>query len=178
MKNVLIAVVLVLAGALSSYLSMSQEKSQLVSRWKVAFKNNAQGETLSGSKEELIHAIRSGSTIKVGWGWQKDGKSMEHISEPIWHLVLNDQEVIIHLDPQVLSNTIWDSLSANYVDPGLLDLEWRVVLSTKGEFDAVWYDREKHEVIRRLPQRHIMTWFVEQHSLAQQSVPFYTLDAY
>ena len=178
MKIVLIATALVLLGALSSYFSMSQEKPRLAPRWKIAFKNNAQGETLSGSKEELINAIRSGSTIKVGWGWQKNGKSMEHISEPIWHLVLNDREVIVHLDPQVLSNTVWDSLSANYIDPALMDLEWRVVLSTRGEFDAVWYDREEHQVVRRLPQRHIMTWFVEQHSLSRQVVPFYSLDAY
>ena len=178
MKNIIAAVVLVLFGALLSYYFVSQEKAIPGQRWKVAYKNSSQGESLAGSKEELITAIRCGSTARVAWGWQKGDKSMEHICEPIWHLVLNDQEVIVHLDPQVLSNIAWDSLSANYADSAAIDLEWRVVLSTKGEFDAVWYDRKEHRVIHRFPQRHIMTWFVENNTQAGGPIPFYSLDPY
>lgn len=147
-------------------------------KWRAVYKNDQHGNALAGNKTDLVRAIRSGSTLKVGWGWQKDDKSMEHLSEPIWHLVLNDEEVIVHLDPQVLSYTVWDSLSANYADSSLLDLEWRVVLSTKGEFDAVWYNRRDHKVAKRMPQRHIMTWYVQQDHFDHEPVPLYSPDPY
>ena len=131
------------------------------SLWTVAYKNDKEGNTLMGSKEKLINAIRSGASIKIGWGAQGKKHTIEHLSEPIWIAVLDEKEVLAHLDPQVLSGIEWQDLTATYTDSLLVQSEWRVVLTTKGEFDAVWIDRNDHTVIKRWPQNHPMTWFVK-----------------
>ncbi len=131
------------------------------SEFTLVYKNDAEGNTLAGSKEALINHIRGGSDIKIGWGWQGETRSIEHLSTPIWIAVPNEKEVIVQLDAQVLSKTDWDQLTASYADSSLLDQEWRVVINTNGEFDAVWYDRSKGEVVRRIPQKHTMTWFAK-----------------
>jgi len=135
--------------------------SSAPSDFQVVFKNDAEGNTLAGSKEALINHIRGGSDIKIGWGWQGETRSIEHLSTPIWIAVPNEKEVIVQLDAQVLSKTDWDQLTASYADSSLLNQEWRVVINTNGEFDAVWYDRNKGEVSRRIPQKHTMTWFAK-----------------
>ena len=45
-----------------------------------------------------------------------------------------------------------------------MDQEWRVVLTTKGDFDAVWYNRKNGDIIKRLPQNHPITWFAKDGS--------------
>jgi len=127
--------------------------------YKVLYQNDSEGHAIVGSKAQLIQAVRAGASIKIGWGVKGKSHSIEHLSDPIWIAVLDEQEVIAHLDAQILSRTDWENLSANYSDSTLLQQEWRVVLTTKGEFDAVWYDRASNEVIRRRPQQHAITWF-------------------
>lgn len=129
--------------------------------YKIVYKNDKEGNTIVGSKEQLIQSIRGGSSIKVGWGVKGKTHSIEHLSEPIWIAVLDEKEVIAHLDAQILSKTEWDDLTANYSDSTLLHQEWRVVLTTKGEFDAVWYDRKEGKISKRRPQNHTITWFAK-----------------
>lgn len=140
--------------------------------WQLVLKTDTDGSVIAGSKEALINAIRKGSDLKIGWGVQRKDLSIEHLSEPIWLAILSEQEVMAHLDPQVLSAIDWDDLNANYEDPTLLPQEWRVVLTTKGDFDAVWYDRKADTIVRRWPQKHIMTWFAKGN-ISQEAVPLF-----
>ncbi|PWL39716.1 hypothetical protein DKG77_02490 [Flagellimonas aquimarina] len=129
--------------------------------WDVVLKTDRDGSVLKGSKKDLINAIRNGQDLKIGWGAKREDLSIEHLSSPIWLAILSEKEVMAHLDPQVLSNIDWDSLNVNYKDSDKLQQEWRVVLSTKSNFDAVWYDKKADTLIRRWPQKHIMTWFAK-----------------
>ncbi len=127
-----------------------------------------------GSKEELIKQIRSGAEIKIGWGSKGKTHRIEHLSEPIWIAVLDETEVVAHLDAQVFSRTDWDNLSSSYIDSTLVNEEWRVAITTKGEFDAVWIDRTNGELIKRIPQNHTMTWFAKDG--AEMTKPLFSED--
>lgn len=129
--------------------------------YKIAYKNDENGNVLQGSKTELIHYIRSGAPIRIGWGAKGKTRSIEHVSEPIWIAVLNETEVIAQLQPHYSASTDWDALTSSFSDSTLINQEWRVVLTTKGTFDAVWYDKHEGKQIRRVPQDHPMTWFVQ-----------------
>lgn len=137
----------------------SCSNKRVPNEWEIVYKVNRSGEMIIGKKENLINAIRHGADIKIGWGGKGEKYSIEHLSVPIWLAILDEKEVIAHLDPQILSTIQWDSLSANYADPQKLNEEWRVVITSKGEFDAVWYDRKGDSLIKRIPQNHVITWF-------------------
>ena len=130
--------------------------------WHIAYKHDENGQSLSGSKAQLFSAIRAGKDVRIGWGWKSDerGTSIEHLATPIWLAIINEKEVIAHLEPQVLSGIDWNTGTASYADSALLSQEWRVVINTDGTFDAVWYDRKENKLLRHVPQRHIITWFV------------------
>jgi len=129
--------------------------------WQIVYKSNKEGKRIVGNKQHLMSAIRQGLSIKIGWGSQGKTHTIEHIAEPTWLAILDEQEVVAHLAPQVLSSTDWKTLTGNYANPAQLKEEWRVVIDTKGAFDAVWYDRETHQRTKRVPQQHPMTWFVK-----------------
>lgn len=132
--------------------------------WQIAYKHDGEGNALAGSKEKLFAAIRAGKSVRIGWGWYnaKRDLSIEHLADPIWLAILDQKEVMAHLEPQVLSGIDWESATANYADSALLQQEWRVVINTTGSFDAVWYNRKEGELTRRVPQKHILTWFVNE----------------
>lgn len=152
MKKIYLLAILIALGACMQQPSIQNE-------WHVVLKTDKDGTVLQGSKQKLMNAIRNGQDLKIGWGVKREDLSIEHLSAPIWLAILSEKEVMTHLDPQVLSNITWDSLAADYKDFNLLQQEWRVVLTTKGDFDAVWYDRKADTVIKRWPQKHRMTWF-------------------
>ncbi|GAB5472693.1 MAG: hypothetical protein Mars2KO_07920 [Maribacter sp.] len=141
------------------------------SGYDIVYKNDKNGKTLLGSKQELIRHIRGGADIKVGWGSQGKNHTIEHLSIPVWIAILDETEVIAHLDPQVLSKTDWENLTASYADSTLLNQEWRVVLTSKGEFDAVWTSKADGSLIKRIPQKHTMTWFVKDGM--KNNTPFF-----
>ena len=140
-------------------LLISCSQNNFNTNYKIVYKNDKEGNTLIGSKQELINSIRGGASIKIAWGVKGKNHSIEHLSDPIWIAVLDEKEVIAHLDGQILSKINWDELTATYSDSTLLSQEWRVVLNTNGVFDAVWYDRKEGEQTKRLPQNHTITWF-------------------
>ncbi len=137
------------------------ENNDINAKWKVAYKNNKDGSTLQGSKEILINSIRQGASVRIGWGSKGKTHRIEHLSDPIWIAILDEKEVIAHLAPQVLSRIDWDSSFALYDQSDMLHQEWRVVINTDGKFDAIWYDRKENKQIKRVPQNHIITWFVD-----------------
>ena len=147
-------------------------KTTTSDNWEVVLKTDKEGVVLEGSKAALMNAIRAGADIKIGWGGKRENLSIEHLSVPIWLAILSEKEVMAHLDPQVLSGIDWDGLNASYEDASLLQKEWRVVLTTKGDFDAVWYDIKADTLIRRWPQKHRMTWFAKGN-LDDKVVPLF-----
>ena len=150
MKTYIIAVVVFLV-------SCSSPNNQ--KHYRVVLKHDENGTTIQGSKEDLISYIRGGAEIRIGWGVEGKTHTIEHLSDPIWLSVLDGSEVIAHLDPQVLSQVDWTNLSANYSDTSSIHQLWRVVLTTKGEFDAIWYDQKSNELVKRIPQQKTMLWF-------------------
>jgi len=139
--------------------------------WGVALRIDKEAQVVEGSKAKLINAIRQGCDVKIAWGWNNGEKSMEHISEPIWTAILNEEEVLFHIDPQVFGGTDWGSLVGSFEGKDLHD-EWRVIIDTNGSFDAVWYNRANNEVTRRIPQSHKMTWFVKGYKEVD-AAPFF-----
>lgn len=173
-KTLLIVLLAFLTGFFfNSYFDKNNNSEE----WKPALRIQEDGSVLLGSTESLIDALRKGYNLRLAWGWKKEDKSIEHIVDPIWIAIINEEEVIVHLDPQVLSRVDWENQSANYEDSTLHDYEWRVVISTKGAFDAVWYNRKTNEVHRRMPQKHLMTWLIKYpDDSGSRSKPLFSKD--
>ncbi len=149
---------------LFALLQIACQNQSPVDSWSIALKTDQSGEILIGSKQTLITAIRGGADLKLGWGWIRGDKSLEHVAIPNWIGILNEQEVYVYLDHQILSSIDWENLRPSYEDSSLVNQEWRVAVCTDGSFDAIWIDRKQDTLKRRVPQNHILTWWVKSGS--------------
>lgn len=131
--------------------------------WTPVYKNGLNGEALEGSKEDLFAAIRAGQPIQIGWGLVReiDGEpaSVEHLAAPVFLGIGDDKHVVAQLSEHIAPRSYWGENSAFFDDPAVL---WRGIMSTNGTFDAVWANRSTGEVVRRSPQRAVMTWYVRR----------------
>lgn len=126
------------------------------------FRNNADGGAISGSKEDLLKAIRRGDPVRVAWGAAfrlADGStgSVEHTADPVFLTIINQRDVAVQL-PEHIAQAAYHELSgARFETPSVM---WRGLMTSDGRFDAVWVDRATGKEIRRLPQRASITWLV------------------
>lgn len=126
----------------------------------VVFRNGLQGETLAGSRQALLAAIRSGQTVHVGWGFSAargdQTFSVEHVVAPVFVSIVNGTEVSAQLPEHIALQHYVDIDRALFDDPAVM---WRGTLTTRGIFDAVWVNRATGTVERRFPQRAAFTWY-------------------
>lgn len=138
--------------------------------WTPVYKNGRNGEALEGSKKRLFAAIRAGHPIQIGWGLARDvagaQKSVEHIVSPVFLTIVDGQEISAQLPEHIAAKSYWDIDQALFDEPAVM---WRGMLTSKGVFDAVWVNRATGSIVRRAPQRAVMTWYVQD--VAPQSTP-------
>lgn len=130
-------------------------------QWTKIFKNDLSGKTMEGSKIKLFEAIRAGEPVRVGWGLKRNingqEKSVEHIAEPVFITITDNNEISAQLPEHLAQESYWNSNKARFDNGSVM---WRGILSSTGTFDAIWADRATGEIVRRSPQRAILSWYV------------------
>lgn len=144
--------------------------------WQLAFKHDEQGKPIAGSKEDLIQAIRSGYSVRIGWGWERerDGEllHLEHMATPLYLSIIKDEVVSAIIDAHPLLESYIDEQKQSFSEAGNY---WQCIMTSQGTFNARVYDRGTGALLKDWPQRHILSWFVEYPSKPSNSppAPFY-----
>ncbi len=140
-------------------------------RWVAVYRNGIDGEALEGSKEALLAAIRAGQPIQIGWGFsaERDGKalSVEHTISPEFLTIVSGDHVAAQL-PEHIAQQSYVNIDGALFDDGAV--MWRRLMTTRGTFDAIWVNRATGEIVRRYPQRAMMTWYA-QHPVPSDTPP-------
>lgn len=132
-------------------------------QWTAVYRNGIDGEALSGSKEALFAAIRAGQPIQIGWGFRAereggDTLSVEHLIAPVFLTIVNGEHVSAQLPEHIAQRSYVDIDQAFFGDGSVM---WRGLMTSKGTFDAVWVNRATGDVVRRYPQRAMLTWYTQ-----------------
>jgi|GEM_PF-953920 len=142
--------------------SEKEVKTTGSSGWTLVYKHDKTGQKIAGDKAELIHAIRGGYSIRVGWGWERMREGsllrLEHMATPIFLSVIQEKDIAAVIDAHPLLESYFDIQQQTFREEGHI---WQCVLSTTGTFNAKVYHRATGELLRDMPQRHHMSWFVE-----------------
>ena len=131
-------------------------------RWAAVYRNGIDGEALEGSKQALFAAIRAGQPIQIGWGFSalRDGEalSVEHLIAPEFLTIVGGEHVSAQL-PEHIAQRSYVNIDGAFFDDGAV--MWRGLMTTQGTFDAVWVNRATGEIVRRYPQRAMLTWYTQ-----------------
>jgi hypothetical protein len=142
--------------------------------WSPVFKHDPQGRPLAGDKQQLIDAVRRGLSVHLAWGVrhpQDSTRSVEQTALPVFLTVVDASEVFVQVAEHLAIADYWARESQGIADPRVT---WAAVLGTTGTFNALWYNRATGELIRQLPQRVTITWYVEGRPATTASPPLYS----
>lgn len=155
-------------------------RTTVSSGWTLVYKHDKTGQKIAGDKTQLIHAIRSGYSVRVGWGWERTREDsllrLEHMATPIFLSVIQEKDIAAVIDAHPLLDSYFDIQQQTFREGGHI---WQCVLSTTGTFNAKVYHRANGELLRDMPQRHHMSWFVEfpAHPPTNKSAPLFQIEA-
>ncbi|WP_444925296.1 hypothetical protein ACJJI4_12075 [Microbulbifer sp. TRSA002] len=158
MKALFIVLLLFIVGGCNS--SNINANTPVKQGWQAVYRHDENGSPIAGSMDALIDGIRSGYSVRVGWGWEKNVEGslirLEHMAEPLFLTIIQEEFVSAVIAPHPLLDSYIDRQT--FGEGGHI---WQCVLTSKGTFNAKVYNRASDELIRDLPQRQIMTWFLE-----------------
>lgn len=127
----------------------------------IVYVNSMEGTAEQGSVAALIDAIRAGRSVQVGWGFEITARErryqVEHVAAPVFTSIIDGTQVVVQLPEHIAQRSYVDEATARFDSASVM---WRGLLSTSGAFDAVLVDRATGVVVRRIPQRARMVWFV------------------
>lgn len=108
--------------------------------WQLVYQNDFNGNPVSGSKEELVKAMKKGSPIRVSWGGtEADSSSWIEFAEPVFTTIMNDASVVVQFPLSFIQT--------DYTDPEKAFLQtdpptgWRAIMSTNGNYHQFHYKK-------------------------------------
>jgi len=157
MKRSFLRSVLLFAMALF-FISCNRELATQNSGWKLIYKNDKDGKTIFGKKEDLLKAIRGGKDIRIGWG----GRRVEHVADAKFLTITNGKEAFAQIDPIIgqRPELNGDTLRIHFRE----NSQWTIIVGTNGFSDRLHIDRFKDSVLGHRNRPTTVSWFVENHN--------------
>ena len=133
------------------------------SEWLLLYKSNGNGDSVYGDKAKLIHAVRKGYPIRVGWASRRTSdttKSVEHVVDATFLTIANQQEVFAQITP------FWaqrPDLTSDTLSMTALPSQSSWLLGTNGVISSVGVDHVKDSVKSYPPGpfRYGLSWFAQ-----------------
>lgn len=161
---------LILAAAFVLFTGCKKQSAEKVQSWQLIYQNDYNGKPVSGSKEELISAMKRGSPIRVSWGGtEDDGRSWIEFATPVFTTIMNDTAVVVQF-PLSFIQTSYTNPEESFLQTDS-PTGWRAIMSTSGDYHQFHYDLKSGEVTREMYSRTNMSWFVLSSSRNKRPVP-------
>nr|WP_298999719.1 hypothetical protein [uncultured Allomuricauda sp.] len=144
------------------FLSCGPSMSTNESEWRLIYRNDSNGKTLFGKKQDLLNAIRNGNLVKVGYGGQlrRDTTlTIEHVFEAQFFTILNDSEVYAQMAPIIGQNPLIEKDTTNV---RFRDTQWNIIVGTNGFSDRLTMSLNKDTILSQNQRNMNVSWFVKK----------------
>ncbi len=134
--------------------------------WRLVYKHDKEGNVIFGDKQELINSVRSGSSIKVGWGGPRISDStqtLEHLTNGNFISILNNQDVFVQVEQIIGQRPFFtnDSLKIQFRPSN----KWTAIIGSNGYMTGLMTDYLNDSIVSEGNERKIgVAWFVSNQS--------------
>ncbi|MDT0608459.1 hypothetical protein [Croceitalea rosinachiae] len=129
-------------------------------QWHLAYKNDSNGKTIFGSKQDLILAIRNGEKVRVGFGGRLRSDStltIEHTFEAQFLTILNNKEVYAQMTPILGQNPLIEKDTTNIL---FRPTQWNIIVGTNGFSDRITLSLNKDSILSQNQRNMDVSWFL------------------
>ena len=129
--------------------------------WQLVYQHSLDGQPITGSVDDLIHALKGGSPIRVSWGGMDGAAGGEdswiEFAEPDFTTVIDDSAVVVQF-PLSFIQTSYTDVGEAYLATNP-PIGWRALISTDGTYHQFHYDLRTGEITRDMYARTQVSWF-------------------
>jgi len=130
--------------------------------WVLIFKNDENGKSVFGNKNDLLNAARKGYPIRVGWSSKRQNdttKTVEHIVNGEFLTIANNEELFIQIEPFLAQRP---DLTSDTLSMTLVPVKLNWILGTNGIISSINNDLVQDTTIVNPPRPfgYSLSWFV------------------
>lgn len=129
--------------------------------WVLIYENDAEGNTIQGSKKELITNIRNGKNIKIAWISQRPNNpdiKVEHMALAKFTTILSDQTVFVQIEPIIGQTPDFKTKQITFKE----NLEWCLIAGSNGKSDTMMRNTITGEIIGHQIRKRGFKWYAEK----------------
>ncbi len=147
-----------LSFLLISLIGFSQEN------WTLIYENDAEGNTVSGTLDELISVIRKGETVRIYFQMGRQNESnvyVEHTAQVQYFTIMNSpkgQWVTAQIDPIIGQIPDFEKEQVLLKE----NLEWSLIAATNGKNDTMTRNVITGEILGHQIHKWGTKWYVEK----------------
>lgn len=163
-----------------AFISCTQEenkndKGTSVDEWKLVYKNDKDGNRVSGDRDVLLSYVRKGNPIRIGWASRRQSdttKAVEHMVDAQFLTIANGSHVFAQITPFLAQRP---DLTSDTLSMTLLPIESNWILGTNGIISSVSIDHGKDSVWASPPKLfgYELSWFSKQSSSPNDGKPLW-----
>lgn len=135
--------------------------------WHLMLAHDQEGTVEQGATSRVAAAVRDGCQLRIAWGARRKAdptQTVEHVADALWVTVRNGNQVQAQVEGFMANLSVLGEPQAEHPRferfGGTQNVVmWRAILSSDGNFDAIWYGANDGQLKFRAPQRHPMRWY-------------------
>ena len=132
-------------------------------QWQLIYKNDANGNSVFGDKQDLIRAVRNGNPIKIGYGGKLRSDStltLEHVFEAHFFTILNDEEVYAQMQPIIGQDPLIEKDTTHII---FRETQWNILVGTNGFSDRLTMSLSQDSILGHNQRNMNISWFVKKN---------------
>lgn len=162
-KFINLIVLLACTIIIMSCIHSTESRYQPIPKWTLIYKNSFDGESLYGSKKELIYSLRAGSPLRVGFGGHRLGdtlRSIEHLADAQFISIANSNEVFAQIKTMIGQRPSLDEepLSMEFHE----NRKFSMIASTNGSVSSLSIDFLIDSLKTTQTGHRGFSWYVQQ----------------
>ena len=157
LRYILVFVLLVFVSACHDH-----SNSNPSAKWHLVYHNDADGNAVYGSKQELMDAVREGLPVRIGWGFRSSRdttRSVEHVADAKFLTIMDEEEVFAQVDPIIGQQPVrdGDTLKIRFRNSN----KWTKIAGTNGYSTALMIDYLNDSLVNPGNDRRAATfWYM------------------
>lgn len=151
---------LFLLFAMAFTLTSAPLHAQSNNTWTLIYENDEEGNSVQGSKESLMQAIRDGQEVRISWLHQSPTNpiiKVEHFANAKFLTIMSDKTVLAQIDPIMGQAPDFDNQHITLKE----NLEWAMIASSSGLNDHMTSNLISGEIVSHGSNRWGIKWYVK-----------------
>lgn len=127
--------------------------------WELVYENDKDGNTVKGSKNDLIQFVRDGLPLRVAWWSERPGNpeiKVEHVANAKFMTIMSNKTVFAQIDPIIGQVPDFEQQEIRFRE----NQQWAMIAGSNGKMESMMTNLKTGEILGHGIRNSAFKWFV------------------